>query len=44
MTLELKQRIENSLGIELPLESLMQDPSLTNLSTRLLSLLELPPA
>jgi len=39
MALELKQRLENGLGIELPIESLMQDPSLTKLSTRLLALL-----
>jgi acyl transferase domain-containing protein/acyl carrier protein len=40
MALELKQRLENGLGIELPIESLMQNPNLTNLSTRLLTLLE----
>ncbi|HEX6478464.1 MAG TPA: acyl carrier protein [Ktedonobacteraceae bacterium] len=40
MALELKQRLENGLGIELPIESLMQDPNLTNLSTWLLTLLE----
>jgi NADPH:quinone reductase-like Zn-dependent oxidoreductase/acyl carrier protein len=40
MALELKQRLENSLDIELPIESLMQDPSLSDLSAKLLSLLE----
>ena len=40
MALELKQRLENGLGIELPIESLMQNPNLMNLSTRLLTLLE----
>jgi phthiocerol/phenolphthiocerol synthesis type-I polyketide synthase C len=40
MTLELKQRLENGLGIALPLESLMQDPSLMKLSAGLLTLLE----
>lgn len=40
MALELKQRLENSLSIELPIESLMQDPSLTQLSAQLLALLE----
>jgi NADPH:quinone reductase-like Zn-dependent oxidoreductase/NADP-dependent 3-hydroxy acid dehydrogenase YdfG/acyl carrier protein len=41
MALELKQRLENGLGIALPIESLMQDPSLTNLSTRLLAVMEI---
>jgi acyl carrier protein len=40
MNLELKQRLENGLGIELPIESLMQDPSIMNLSALLLTLLE----
>ena len=40
MSLELKQRLENSLDIDLPIESLMQDPSLSDLSAKLLSLLE----
>jgi acyl carrier protein len=41
MALELKQRIENGLGIALPIESLMQDPSLTRLSAHLLALVEM---
>ena len=40
MVLELKQRLENGLGIELPIEGLMQDPSIMNLSALLLTLLE----
>ena len=40
MLLELRQRLENGLGIELPMESLMQDPNLSDLSTKLLVLLE----
>jgi hypothetical protein len=40
MMLELKQRLENGLGIVLPIESLMQDPNLTKLSAGLLTLLE----
>jgi len=40
MRLELKQRLENGLGIELPIESLLQDPSIINLSALLLTLLE----
>jgi phthiocerol/phenolphthiocerol synthesis type-I polyketide synthase C len=40
MMLELRQRIEIDLGIELPLESLAQDPSLAALSEKLLALLE----
>ena len=40
MALELKQRLENGLGIELPVESLIQEPSLAKLSARLLVLLE----
>jgi phthiocerol/phenolphthiocerol synthesis type-I polyketide synthase D len=40
MALELKQRLENGLGITLPIESLMQDPSLTRLSDQLLTLVE----
>jgi len=40
MVLELKQRLENGLGIALPIESLMQDPSLADLSVKLLALLE----
>ncbi len=40
MALELKQRLENGLDIVLPIESLMKDPSLENLSAQLLSLLE----
>jgi len=40
MSLELKQRLENGLGIELPIESLLQDPSIINLSALLLTLLE----
>jgi NADPH:quinone reductase-like Zn-dependent oxidoreductase/acyl carrier protein len=40
MALELKQRLENGLDIELPIESLMQDPNLTDLSARMLDLLE----
>ena len=39
MALELKQRLENGLGIALPLESLMQNPSLAELSAGLLALL-----
>ena len=40
MLLELRQRLENGLGIELPMESLMQDPNLSDLSLKLLVLLE----
>jgi len=40
MSLELKQRLENGPGIELPIESLLQDPSIINLSALLLTLLE----
>jgi acyl carrier protein len=40
MVLELRQRLENGLGITLPMESLIQDPNLTDLSARLLDLLE----
>jgi phthiocerol/phenolphthiocerol synthesis type-I polyketide synthase D len=40
MVLELKQRLENGLGIVLPIESLMQDPSLADLSVKLLALSE----
>ena len=40
MSLELKQRLENGLGIELPIESLMRDPSLVDLSAQLLAQLE----
>jgi acyl carrier protein len=39
MLLELKQRLENGLGIQLPMESLMQDPNLADLSVKLLALL-----
>jgi phthiocerol/phenolphthiocerol synthesis type-I polyketide synthase C len=42
MVLELRQRLENGLGIALPMESLIQDPNLTDLSARLLDLLETP--
>jgi len=44
MALELKQRLENGLGIELPIESLMQDPSLLDLSVKLLARLGISPA
>jgi acyl carrier protein len=37
MTLELKQRLENGLGIELSMESFIQDPNLVDLSARLLA-------
>jgi len=37
MALELKQRLENGLGIELPIESMMQDPNLIDLSVKLLA-------
>ncbi len=40
MVLELKQRLENALGIELSIESLIRDPSLKSLSAQLLALLE----
>ena len=40
MFLELRQRLENGLGIELPMENLMQDPNLGDLSAKLLALLE----
>lgn len=40
MLLELKQRLENGLDIQLPIESLVQDPNLIDLSVRLLALLE----
>ncbi len=40
MALELKQRLENGLGIALPIASLMQDPSLNKLSVQLLALME----
>ena len=43
MTLELKQRLENDLDIDLPLESLAQDPSLLDLSAKLLALLGTSP-
>jgi NADPH:quinone reductase-like Zn-dependent oxidoreductase/acyl carrier protein len=41
MVLELRQRLENGLGITLPMESLIQDPNLTDLSVRLLDLLDI---
>jgi len=37
MALELKQRLENGLGIELSMESLMQDPNLIDLSNKVLA-------
>ncbi|GAC1343814.1 MAG: type I polyketide synthase [Ktedonobacteraceae bacterium] len=40
MVLELKQRLETDLGIELPIDSLMQYPSLTDLSAQLLARME----
>lgn len=40
MALELKQRLENGLDIVLPIESLMKDPSLAELSAMLLALME----
>jgi acyl carrier protein len=40
MVLELKQRLETGLDIELPIDSLMQYPSLVDLSAQLLSRLE----
>jgi acyl carrier protein len=40
MVLELKQRLENGLGIELSIESLIRDPSLESLSAQLSALLE----
>jgi acyl carrier protein len=40
MVLELKQRLETGLGIELPIESLMRYPSLVDLSAKLLAQLE----
>jgi phthiocerol/phenolphthiocerol synthesis type-I polyketide synthase C len=40
MVLELRQRLDNSLGIELSIESLIRDPSLKSLSAQLLALLE----
>ncbi|TMF52805.1 MAG: hypothetical protein E6I32_00025 [Chloroflexi bacterium] len=40
MLLELRQRLENGLGIELPMESLIQDPNLSDLSVKLLAILE----
>jgi myxalamid-type polyketide synthase MxaE and MxaD len=40
MVLELKQRLETDLGIELPIDSLMQYPSLVDLSAQLLAQME----
>jgi phthiocerol/phenolphthiocerol synthesis type-I polyketide synthase C len=37
MVLELRQRLDNGLGVELSMESLMQDPNLIDLSVKLLA-------
>jgi len=42
MGLELKNRIESDLGVALPIATLMQDPSISQLATRLLALLTEP--
>jgi NADPH:quinone reductase-like Zn-dependent oxidoreductase/acyl carrier protein len=44
MMLELRQRLENGLGIELSIESLIQDPNLIDLSVKLLARVGIPPA
>jgi phthiocerol/phenolphthiocerol synthesis type-I polyketide synthase C len=44
MALELRQRLENGLGIELSIESLVQDPNLIDLSARLLARVRFSPA
>jgi NADPH:quinone reductase-like Zn-dependent oxidoreductase/aryl carrier-like protein len=42
MGLELKNRFETDLGVDLPMATLMQDPTISQLATKLLALLPAP--